>query len=126
MGKETMPIPSRVELPDEKLEAAMKFSEHGREKKKRTPAEVQDLKDRLRFVAKLISKNLGLSLIPGQNWAAGLSKKFEDERRKHPEKSLEEFDEKLLMPEVMTYPEQELLDRDEDYIFGVLRHEIGL
>jgi hypothetical protein len=93
--------------------------------KERSPQEVQALKDRLRFVAKTLSQNFGLRLIPGQGWAAGLSEKFQDERRKYPEKSLEEFDEKLLAPEIMTYPEKDLLDRNEDYIFGVFRHEVG-
>jgi hypothetical protein len=93
--------------------------------KERSPQEIQELKDKLSFVARSLSKNFNLKFVPGKSWAAGLSERFERERRKHPDKSLEEFDEKLLTPEVMTYPENDLLERDEDYIFGVFRHEIG-
>lgn len=91
----------------------------------RNPREIQELKNRLRFVAKTLSKNFDLRLMPGRAWTVELSKKFEEERRKHPHKSLEEFDEKLLAPEIMTYSEQDLLNRSEDYIFGIFRREIG-
>jgi hypothetical protein len=120
----TFEIPSEADKIE--LEASQFDSEKDKQsKRERSPQEVRALKDRLRFVAKTLSQNFGLRLIPGQGWAAGLSEKFQEERRKHPEKSLEEFDEKLLAPEIMTYPEKDLLDRSEDYIFGVFRHEVG-
>lgn len=111
----------------EQLESAMTFRED-KDKvavKERSPQEIQELKDKLSFVARSLSKNFNLKFIPGKSWAAGLSEKFERERREHPDKSLEEFNEKLLTPEVMTYPEDDLLERNEGYIFGVFRHEIG-
>ncbi|MCL5733065.1 MAG: VWA domain-containing protein [Patescibacteria group bacterium] len=93
--------------------------------KERSPLEIIELKDRLRFVARQLSKNFDLRVIPGDGWAAGLSEKFTEERAKHPEKSLEEFDPKLLNPESIMYPEKDLLERKEDYIWGVFRHELG-
>ncbi len=126
MRKESLGAEVQPEAEKAALEAAKFDSEKiTPDKKERSPREIQELKDRLRFVAKTLSKNFGLRLIPGQGWAAGLSEQFEEERRKHPEKSLEEFDEKLLAPEVMTYPEKDLLARSEDYVFGVFRHEVG-
>ncbi|MDP2667758.1 MAG: hypothetical protein Q8O65_03485, partial [Nitrosopumilaceae archaeon] len=38
---------------------------------------------------------------------------------------MEEFDPELLTPEVMMYPQKDLLERSEDYIWGVFRHELG-
>ena len=95
------------------------------EKKQRTPAEIRMLKERLLFVAKALSDNYKLRLVPGQGWSAGLSEKFQKERMSHPEKPLEELDPELLKPNVMTYPEKHLLEKGEDYIFGVFRHEVG-
>ena len=95
------------------------------DQQKRNQREIQELKNRLRFVAKTLSKNFGLGLMPGQAWTAALSEKFEQERRRHPGKSLEEFEEKLLAPEIMTYSEKDLLNRSEDYIFGIFRREVG-
>jgi hypothetical protein len=113
--------------PKEQLEAAMRLNPEGKktETKERSRQEVMELKDRLRFVAKLLSKNFDLRVIAGSGWAAGLSEKFQRERQKHPDKSLEELDPKLLTPEVMMYPEKDLLERSEDYIWGVFRHEMG-
>lgn len=126
MSKESFEPQLKPQHERPELESAFHpISEKPETARKRSPHEIQELKDKLRFVAKNLSKNFNLNLIPGQGWAAGLSKKFEEERRKHPEKSLEDFDEKLLVPEVMTYPEQDLLERSEDYIFGVFRHEMG-
>jgi len=93
--------------------------------KLRSPREAMELKDRLHFVAKSLSGNFNMRLIPGDNWAAGLSEKYQKERQKYPEKSLEEFDQKLLIPEIMMYPEKDLLEKNEDYIWGVFRHEMG-
>lgn len=93
--------------------------------KKRSPQEAAALKDRLHFVARSLADNFNLKFIPGRGWSAGLSKEFEKQRRLHPEKSLEEFDPKLLQPEVITYSEADLLERSEDFDFGVLRHELS-
>lgn len=111
----------------EQLESAIRFRPEGKKtlEKERTPQEVIELKDRLRFVAKLMAKNFDLRVIPGDGWAAGLSERFQEERRRHPDKSLEEFDPELLTPEVMMYPQKDLLERREDYIWGVFRHELG-
>ena len=90
-----------------KFESAVspKFEEkEGGKRAGRSAEEVRMLKERMHFVARVLSDNFNLKLMPGNGWAAGLSKKFEEERRKHPEKSLEDFDESLLMPEIMTYP----------------------
>lgn len=95
------------------------------DQQKRSLREIQELKDRLRFVAKILSKNFGLRLVPGEAWATGFSEVFEEERRRYPEKSLEEFDQKLLAPEIITYSEKDFLDRSEDYIFGIFRREVG-
>ncbi len=113
--------------PKEQLESALHSRLEGKKtlEKERSPREVMELKDRLRFVAKLMAKNFDLRVIPGDGWAAGLSEKFQEERRKHPEKSLEEFDPELLTPEVMMYPQKDLLERNEDYIWGIFRHELG-
>lgn len=113
--------------PKEQLESAIRFRPEGKKtlEKKRTPQEVIELKDRLRFVAKLMAKNFDLRVIPGDGWAAGLSKRFQEERLRHPDKSLEELDPELLTPEVMMYPQKDLLERSEDYIWGVFRHELG-
>lgn len=113
--------------PKEQLESATRFRPEGKKtlEKERTPQEVIELKDRLRFVAKLMAKNFDLRVIPGDGWAAGLSERFQEERHKHPDKSLEEFDSTLLTPEVMMYPQKDLLERSEDYIWGVFRHELG-
>ncbi len=113
--------------PKEQLEAAMRSNPEGKktETKERSRQEVMELKDRLHFVAKLLSKNFDLRVIAGSGWAAGLSEKFQRERQKHPDKSLEELDPKLLTPEVMMYPEKDLLERSEDFIWGVFRHEMG-
>lgn len=111
--------------PSPELESSARIEGEREERPKRSRAEVLELQDRLRFVARTLSQNFGLRLIPGKGWAAGLSEKFQEERRKHPKKSLEEFDEKLLMPEIMTYPEKDLLEKSEDYVFGVFRHEVG-
>ncbi|MBI2023700.1 hypothetical protein HYT01_04035, partial [Candidatus Giovannonibacteria bacterium] len=113
--------------PKEQLESALHSRLEGKKtlEKERSPREVMELKDRLRFVAKLMAKNFDLRVIPGDGWAAGLSEKFQEERRKHPDKSLEEFDPELLTPEVMMYPQKDLLERNEDYIWGVFRHELG-
>lgn len=121
-GFENIPQEEKSELV---APAEFGSGETKRETKTRSPQEVRELTDRLRFVAKTLSKNFDLRLIPGKGWAAGLSEKFQEERRKNPDKSLEEFDESLLAPEVMTYPEKDLLGRSEDYIFGVFRHELG-
>jgi hypothetical protein len=94
------------------------------DQKERGSREIQKLKDRIRFVAKTMSKNFGLRLILGQTWAVGISEKFEEERSRHPEKILEDFDEKLLVPEIMTCSEKDLLERSEDYMFGVFRREL--
>ena len=94
-------------------------------RQKRNFREIEELKDRLRFVAKTMSKNFGLRLIPGQTWAVELSEEFAEERRRHPEKSLEEFDKKLLAPQIMTYSGKDLIERSEDYIFGIFRREVG-
>ncbi|MDD5344529.1 MAG: hypothetical protein PHW12_08930, partial [Smithella sp.] len=91
----------------------------------RNSREIQELKDRLHFVAKTLSKNFRLRLLPGKAWAVQLPGKLTEERRRHPEKSLEEFDGELLVPEVMTYSEKDLIDRSEDYIFGIFRREVG-
>lgn len=113
--------------PKEQLESAIHLRLEGKKtlEKERSPNEVMELKDRLRFVAKLMAKNFDLRVIPGDGWAAGLSQRFQEERRKHPDKSLEEFDPALLTPEVMMYPQKDLLERSEDYIWGVFRHELG-
>jgi len=113
--------------PKEQLESALHSRLEGKKtlEKERSPREVMELKDRLRFVAKLMAKNFDLRVIPGDGWAAGLSEKFQEERRKYPDKSLEEFDPELLTPEVMMYPQKDLLERNEDYIWGVFRHELG-
>lgn len=113
--------------PKEQLESAIHSRLEGKKtlEKERSPHEVMELKDRLRFVAKLMAKNFDLRVIPGDGWAAGLSERFQEERRKHPDKSLEEFDPALLTPEVMMYPQKDLLERSEDYIWGVFRHELG-
>ncbi len=101
-------------------------------KPKRTEGEARMLRERLHLAAKVISNNFGLKFVPdipppgeAPNWRAGLSEKFAEERAKHPEKSLEDFDDELLKPELISYPEQELLDKSEEYTFGVLRHELG-
>lgn len=127
MAKESFNSRFERSSQEDELKSAMTFREDKKESitKERSPQEIQELKDKLSFVARSLSKNYNLKFIPGKGWAAGLSEKFEKERRNHPDKSLEEFDEKLLTPEVMTYPEDDLLERDEDYIFGVFRHEIG-
>ncbi|MBT4124263.1 MAG: hypothetical protein HOE40_02430, partial [Candidatus Pacebacteria bacterium] len=91
----------------------------------RSPAEIRELKEKLAFVAKSLSEVFELKLIPGRGWAASLPKEFEIERRKYPEKDLADFDPALLVPEIMTYPEKDLLTKSEDYIWGVFRHEIG-
>jgi len=114
-------------MPKEQLESGIssQIGKEDAEAGKRTKEEARELKDRMHFIAKVISKNFGLNFILGKNWSAGLSREFQEERLKHPEKSLEEFDERLLIPEVMTAPEKDLLERSEDYNFGVFRHEIG-
>ena len=113
--------------PKEQLESVIHSRLEGKKtlEKERSPREVMELKDRLRFVAKLMAKNFDLRVIPGDGWAAGLSEKFQEERRKYPDKSLEEFDPELLTPEVMMYPQKDLFERNEDYIWGVFRHELG-
>jgi len=113
--------------PKEQLESAIHSRLEGKKtlEKERSPREVMELKNRLRFVAKLMAKNFDLRVIPGDGWAAGLSERFQEERRRHPEKSLEEFDPELLTPEVMMYPQKGLLEQNEDYIWGVFRHELG-
>ncbi|MFH2013762.1 MAG: VWA domain-containing protein [Patescibacteria group bacterium] len=127
MTKESLNPQFEASSHEDQLESSMTFREDKDNIaiKERSPQEIQELKDKLSFVARSLSKNFNLKFIPGKGWAAGLSEKFEKERRKHPNKNLEEFDEKLLTPEVMTYPENDLLERGEDYIFGVFRHEIG-
>lgn len=110
---------------EEDLIEQERLEEKETSKKERSPRETAELKERLHFVAKLMAKNFDMKMIPGRGWAAGLSEEFVKERMKHPEKSLEEFDPKLLIPETMTYPEEQLLERSEDYIWGVFRHEIG-
>lgn len=119
--------PTTESEPKEQLESAMHSRMEGKKalEQERSPHEMMELRDRLRFVAKLMSKNFDLRILPGDGWAAGLSEKFQRERRKHPNKSLEEFDPKLLTPEAMMYPEKDLLERSEDYIWGVFRHEMG-
>lgn len=126
MERESLKISIETES-KEQLEAAMRLNPEGKkmEGKERSQQEVMELKDRLRFVAKLLSKNFDLRVIAGNGWAAGISEKFQRERQKHPDKSLEELDPKLLTPEVMMYPEKDLLERSEDYIWGVFRHEMG-
>jgi uncharacterized protein YegL len=91
----------------------------------RTPEEARKLREKLRFVAKVLSENYKLRFIPGDGWAAGLSEKATKELAKNSDMSVEDIDESLLIPEIMQYPEKDLLERSEDYIFGVFRHEIS-
>jgi uncharacterized protein YegL len=91
----------------------------------RTPEETRKLREKLRFVAKVLSENYKLRFIPGNGWAAGLSEKATKELAKNPDMSVEDIDESLLIPEIMQYPEKDLLERSEDYIFGVFRHELS-
>jgi len=95
------------------------------EKPKRNKAEVAALKSELSFVAKNISGKPDLRLVPGAGWAASLGSKLAEERKKYPHKKLEDFDPNLFMPEILIYPEDHLTTKDDDFIYGVLRHEIG-
>ncbi len=118
----------KVEKPEEIKSESLKspnLEGEKKEKNKRSLREIIELKDKLRFVAKMLSKNFDLKVVPGDGWAAGLSEKFQRERLKYPDKSLEEFDPELLTPEIMKYPEKDFLERSEDYIWGVFRHEMG-
>lgn len=87
----------------------------------RSEAEARALKERLHFVAQVISGNSGLKLLPGEGWAASVSpeglKEFKERKRKHPNAKP--------IPDILTYPEEHLMTRSEEYIWGVFRHEIG-
>ncbi len=99
--------------------------EKGAPKHVRTKEEAALLREKIKFVAQVMGQSYDLRLQPGSGWAMGLNEELAREREKHPHKSLEEFDPKLLVPKVLIYPEKDLLERNEDYIWGVFRHELG-
>lgn len=60
---------------------------------------------------------------PGKFWAAILPEAAA--RLRQTEVDLDQVDKSLLTPDRIIYPEADLLNRPETYVFGVLRHEIG-
>lgn len=94
-------------------------------KEKKSPAEVLELREKMRIAAKVLSDRFDLKVIPGERWAAGLPKEFEKEMLKNPDKKFTEIDPKLLIPDTITFPEEHLVERSEDFVWGVLRHEIS-
>jgi hypothetical protein len=89
----------------------------------RSPEEIVRIKEKMRFISSSFTGNFNVRVLPGQGWACSLPEAVKT--LKLADIDLDQIDPKLLRPDRLSYPEQDLYERDEDYIFGVLRHEIA-
>lgn len=89
----------------------------------RGEAEQKALLEKAAFIARVLGRRSDMLVMPGPNWAAGLSEEVNKILARGI--NLDEIEPTLLEPKILIYPERDLLTRNEDYILGVTRHEIG-
>ena len=89
----------------------------------RSPEEAGRMRETMQFLARAFSGSFGVRVLPGQGWACLLPEAIREIRLS--DINLDKIDPKLLQPDRLSYPEEDLTIRSEEYLFGVLRHEIA-
>ncbi len=100
------------------------------DQQKRTPQEVQQLKEKISLIYKVFSKNYNADVVPSPNggWACALDPKAIDYLNKYMKgeiASLDDLPDELFHPNQFLYDLNDLASLSEDAAIGVTRHEVG-
>ncbi len=120
-------FPSRVEMAAATPDV---FGTSLGSKKKRTPQEIRELKEKISLISRVFSKNYDLDILPspGGGWACGLDPNAVDniERFMRGEiPTLRDVPAEEFKPKQILYDADGIADIPEDELMGIIRHEVG-
>jgi hypothetical protein len=100
------------------------------DKVNRSPAEIQEIKEKIGLIARVFSRNYDLTVVPSPmgGWACSLNPRAVEGIEKYLRgeiTSMDEIPDEEFRPKQILYDAKEIVDRPEDEVIGIIRHEVG-